>query len=146
MSVPEWPPRPPLTDTDRVVDPAAQRSRGRSTRIDVSVLLAEPTVSLPSSSLSRFSSVVPLTSEGSSPLAPSPGPPTSSFTVISNSRRPCGSDASSASAIIAAIPMPSSAPSVVPAAVSQSPSRSSWILPSAGSFGLSGSRSHTMSR
>ena len=87
------------------------------------MLLAEPTVSLPSSSLSRFSSVVPVTSDGSSPLAPTPSPPTSSPTVISNSSGPCGSDELSARAIIAATPIPLSAPSVVPSAVSQSPSR-----------------------
>jgi hypothetical protein len=133
MSVPECPPRPPLTDTDSVTAPAPHASRGFSTRIDVSVLLAEPTVSLPSSSLSRFNSVAPLTRDGSSPLAPSAGPPTSSLTVISNSSGPCDNDSSSASAIIAAMPMPLSAPSVVPSAVSQSPSRTSAILPSAGS-------------
>ena len=82
--------------------------------------------------------------EPSSAFAPSR--PTSSATVISSSSGPCGSDSSSASAIIAAIATPSSAPSVVPSAVSQSPSRTSAIRPSAGSFGLDGSRSHTMSR
>ena len=85
-----------------------------------------------------------MSSDPSSAFAPSS--PTSSATVIRSSSGPCGSDSSSTSAIIAAIATPSSAPSVVPSAVSQSPSRTSTIRPSAGSFGLDGSRSQTMSR
>ena len=113
-------------------------------RIHVSVLPAHPTVSRPSSSLSRLIRIEPVTSAGSSAFAPSS--PTSSATVISSSSGPWGSDSSSTSAIIAAIATPSSAPSVVPSAVSHSPSRTSAIRPSAGSFGLDGSRSQTMSR
>ena len=45
-----------------------------------------------------------------------------------------------------ATPMPSSAPSVVPSAATQSPSTTTPMRPSRGSYGLSGSRSHTMSR
>ncbi len=112
--------------------------------IHVSVLPAHPTVSFPSSSLSRLTRTVPVTNFGSSPFAPSR--PTSSATVMRSSRGPWRFDSSSTSAIIAAIATPSSAPSVVPFAVSQSPSRASSIRPSAGSFGLSGSRSQTMSR
>jgi dipeptidase D len=44
------------------------------------------------------------------------------------------------------IATPSSAPRVVPSAFSQSPSRTRTMRPSAGSFGLEGSRSQTMSR
>ena len=110
----------------------------------MSVLPAHPTVSFPSSSLSRLIRIEPVTSAGSSAFAPSS--PTSSATVISSSSGPCGSDSSSTSAIIAAIATPSSAPSVVPSAVSHSPSRTSSMRPSAGSFGLEGSRSQTMSR
>ena len=110
----------------------------------MSVLPAHPTVSFPSSSLSRLTRMRPVTSDPSKAFAPSS--PTSSATVIRSSSGPCGSDASSASAIIAAIATPSSAPSVVPSALSQSPSRTRTIRPSAGSFGLDGSRSQTMSR
>ena len=110
----------------------------------MSVEPAHPTVRTPSSSLSRLIRVEPVSSDPSSAFAPSS--PTSSATVISSSSGPWGSDASSASAIIAAIATPSSAPRVVPSAFSQSPSRTSAIRPSAGSFGLAGSRSHTMSR
>ena len=124
--------------------PSAAGSRGAVTRIQVSVLPAQPTVSLPSSSLSRLIRIEPFRSEPSSAFAPSS--PTSSATVISSSSGPCGSDSSSTSAIIAAIATPSSAPSVVPSAFSHSPSRTSAMRPSAGSFGLAGSRSQTMSR
>ena len=144
MFVPEWPPKPPsaVTITAMESDSAADRSPSRRTH--VSVLPAQPTVNVPSSSLSRLSRIFPVSSAGSRPLAPSR--PTSSATVISSSRGPCGSDGSSASAIMAAIATPSSAPSVVPSAVSHSSSRSRAIRPSAGSLGESGLRSHTMSR
>ena len=130
--------------TDRVTAPSAAGARGASIRIHVSVLPAQPTVRRPSSSLSRLIRIEPESSDPSRPFAPSS--PTSSATVISSSSGPCGSDSSSTSAIIAAIATPSSAPSVVPFAVSHSPSRTSSILPSVGSFGLSGWRSQTMSR
>ena len=144
MLVPECPPRPPLTVTASVTASPSAGSRFEATRIHVSVLPAQPTVSLASSSLSRLTRIEPSISPPSSPFAPSS--PTSSATVISSWSGPCGSEASSTSAIIAAIATPSSAPSVVPLAVSQSPSISSSIRPSAGSFGLSGWRSQTMSR
>ena len=144
MPVPEWPPLPPVTLTESVVASPAAGSRGASTRTQVSVLPAQPTVSRPSSSLSRLIRIEPVMSEPSSAFAPSS--PTSSATVISSSSGPWASDSSSTSAIMAAIATPSSAPSVVPSAVSQSPSRTSAMRPSAASFGLDGSRSHTMSR
>ena len=141
---PEWPPCPPLTVTASVAAPSAAGSRGASMWIQVSVLPAQPTVRRPSSSLSRLRRIEPVSSDPSSAFAPSS--PTSSATVMSSSSGPCASESSSTSAIIAAIATPSSAPSVVPSAFSQSPSRTSAIRPSAGSFGLDGSRSHTMSR
>ena len=144
MFVPEWPPRPPSAETATAMEPGAAADRSPSRWTHVSVLPAQPTVSVPSSSLSRFSRIFPVSSAGSRPLAPSR--PTSSATVISSSSGPCGSDVSSASAIMAAIATPSSAPSVVPSAVSHSPSRSRAIRPSAGSLDESGFRSHTMSR
>ena len=144
MLLPECPPSPPLAVTESVTESGAVGSRGFSTWIHVSVLPAHPTVSFPSSSLSRLTRTVPVTNFGSRPFAPSR--PTSSATVMRSSSGPWRFDSSSTSAIIAAIATPSSAPSVVPFAVSQSPSRASSILPSAGSFGLSGSRSQTMSR
>ena len=144
MFIPECPPRPPLTVTARETAPAAGASRGASIRIQVSVLPAQPTVSFPSSSLSRLTRTEPVTSAGSRAFAPSR--PTSSATVIRSSSGPCGRDSSSTSAIIAAMATPSSAPSVVPSAFSQSPSRTSAMRPSAGSLGLDGSRSQTMSR
>ena len=144
IPVPECPPCPPLTATSSATAPASEAARGASIRIHVSVLPAQPTVSTPSSSLSRLMMVEPVRRDPSRAFAPSR--PTSSATVISSSSGPCGSDSSSTSAIMAAIATPSSAPSVVPSAVSHSPSRRSAIRPSAGSFGLEGSRSHTMSR
>src|SRR4029079_15266236 len=57
--VPEWPPSPPLTVTDNVAASASTGSRFEATRIHVSVLPAQPTVSLPSSSLSRLISTDP---------------------------------------------------------------------------------------
>ena len=136
---------PPLTGRERQRDRVRRHAaRGASTLIQVSVLPAHPTVRVPSSSLSRLIRIAPVSSDPSSAFAPSS--PTSSATVISSSSGPCGSDSSSTSAIIAAIATPSSAPSVVPSAVSHSPSRMSSIRPSAGSFGLEGSRSQTMSR
>ena len=144
IPVPEWPPLPPLAVTPSVTWSPSADSRGALMRIHVSVLPAHPTVSRPSSSLSRLTRIEPVTSAGSSAFAPSS--PTSSATVIRSSSGPCGSDSSSTSAIIAAIATPSSAPSVVPSAFSHSPSRTSAIRPSAGSFGLDGSRSQTMSR
>ena len=144
MFVPECPPRPPLTVTASVTASDSTGSRFEAIRIHVSVLPAQPTVSLASSSLSRLMRIEPSIRPPSRPFAPSR--PTSSATVISSWSGPCGSEASSTSAIIAAIATPSSAPSVVPLAVSQSPSISSSIRPSAGSFGLSGWRSQTMSR
>ena len=143
ISMPECPPWPPLTST-LSIPPSSAGARGALTRIHVSVLPAQPTVSTPSSSLSRLMSVEPVRSVPSRAFAPSS--PTSSATVISSSSGPCSSDSSSTSAIIAAIATPSSAPRVVPSAVSQSSSRTTTILPSAGSFGLAESRSQTMSR
>src|SRR5262245_11128911 len=144
MSAPEWPPRPPATETTSVLEPSAAGVRSSRRRTHASVLPAQPTVRWPSSSLSRLRSTEPETRAGSRLLTPSS--PTSSATVMRSSSGPCRSESSSASAIIAAIATPSSAPSVVPRALSQSPWRTSSILPSAGSFGLAGSRSQTMSR
>ena len=144
MLLPECPPRPPLTVTASAVAPPPTGDRGRSMWIQVSVLPAQPTVSRPSSSLSRLSSTDPVSIDPSRAFAPSR--PTSSATVISSSSGPCGRAGSSASAIMAAIATPSSAPSVVPSAFSHSPSRTSSMRPCAGSLGLSGRRSQTMSR
>ncbi len=93
---------------------------------------------------SRLSRMRPETSAGSSAFAPSS--PCSSDTVKRSSRGPCAISGSSAAAIAAATPIPLSAPSVVPSASTQSPSRTTLIRPSRGSYGLDGSRSHTMSR
>ena len=144
ICTPEWPPSPPPARTESETASAEDAARGASTRIHVSVLPAQPTVRTPSSSLSRLISVPPVSRDPSSAFAPSS--PTSSATVIKSSSGPCGIDSSSTSVIIAAIAIPSSAPRVVPSAVSQSPSRTNTIRPSAGSFGLEGSRSQTMSR
>ena len=68
--------------------PSTGAARGASTRIQVSVLPAQPTVRRPSSSLSRLTRIFPWTSEPSSPFAPSR--PTSSATVIRSCSGPCG--------------------------------------------------------
>ena len=62
ISVPEWPPAPPLAVTVTATAPDAQSSRGSSRRRNVSVLPAHPTVSVPSSSLSRLSRMRPVSS------------------------------------------------------------------------------------
>ena len=89
ICMPEWPPRPPSAVTASVTAPSSSgAARLASTRIQVSVLPAQPTVSVPSSSLSRLTRILPSSSEPSRPLAPSS--PTSSATVISSCSGPCG--------------------------------------------------------
>ncbi len=56
-----------------------------------------------------------------------PVSPLSSSMVKSSSRGPCATSSASISASMAATPIPLSAPSVVPCAVSHSPSRSGRI-------------------
>ena len=79
--------------TDNVTAPVSRAAPWKPTWIDVGAA-RNPTVNLPSSSLSRLSSVAPVMSEGG-PLAPTPRRRTSD--VISSSSGPCGSPASSAS-------------------------------------------------
>ena len=109
----------------------------------VSMPPAQPMKISPSSSESRLSKIRPLKSLGSNFSAPVS--PVSSSTVKIHSIGPCCTVGSAMTARAAATPIPSSAPSVVPSAWSQSP----FIIASIGSFSKSWTLSlffsHTMS-
>ena len=132
MSAPECPPLAPESCDRRGRTSRPERTSGRSgRRVNVCALPAQPTVIEASLVPSRFTRRRPVTSAGSSAFAPSS--PCSSDTVRRSSSGPCESAGSSAAAIAPATPMPLSAPSVVPSASTQSPSRATWIRPSRGS-------------
>ena len=144
MSPPEWPPRAPDSSTSRTSRTSGTGERSSRSRVNVCQLPAHPMVIALSLVPSRLRSSRPATSDASRFLAPSS--PCSSDTVKSSSSGPCATSVSSATASAAATPMPLSAPRVVPFATTQSPSTTTSSRPSRGSYGLSGSRSHTMSR
>ena len=81
---------------------------------------AQPMNNSPSSSESRFRRYLPVSIPSPSPKAPVS--PVSSSTVKSASSGPCCAAGSSSTANAAAMPMPQSAPSVVPSAFTHPPS------------------------
>ena len=101
----------------------------------MSIPPAQPIKISPSSSESRFSKTVPLIKSGSS--ANAPVKPVSSSTVIRHSSGPCLISFEVSTAICAAIPIPQSAPKVVPLAFTQP----STITGSMGSLSKSNSLS-----
>ena len=136
--------RPSPREPDRQRGPAVGKGVGRERRRVNVARPAQPTVIEPSLVPSRLTSSPAVTSPGSSALAPPS--PCSSETVKSSSSGPCAISASSAAP---ARPRPRfrcRRRSVVPSASTQSSSRTTWIRPSRGSYGLSRSRSQTMSR
>mmetsp|Transcript_14200 Transcript_14200/g.59408 ORF Transcript_14200/g.59408 Transcript_14200/m.59408 type:complete len:229 (+) Transcript_14200:844-1530(+) len=144
MLSPEWPPRQPLTDTFSAAA-AANGSVATARFRMLSPPPAQPMYTLPHSSVSRLSIVVAVRSlSASRPNAPVS--PVSSSTVKSASSGGSGASASeSRSASAAATPMPLSAPSVVPTAVTQSPSRTTFSGVVSKSKPSEGSASVTMS-
>ena len=143
MSPPECPPSPPLTATRSGVPSAGSRgARERDDRVRAAgaadgqrrVLLA---VEVEQDAAGDQRGVEARTRR--------PCPPPRRRSSAARAARAAPRDRS-ASAIIAAIATPLSAPSVVPSARSQPSSRTTSIRPARGSFGLSGSRSQTMSR
>src|ERR1017187_6062316 len=135
MSIPEWPPCRPET---RRRQPSPERTGRRAILRRATLLMppAQPIQSVPSSSPSRFRKYF----ARSSPAGNSEAPvrPLSSSMVKRNSNGPWATSSLSITASAAATPTPLSAPSVVPSAFNQSPSRTRrmgsvsklWAVPS----------------
>ncbi len=137
MSQPECPPLQPRSETRKAMSPASV-STGSNWKVAVpSTPPAHPTYSSPSVSESRLISVFPCRNPPSS--ANAPYIPVSSSTVKSASNGGCTTFLSAKIAIAVATPIPLSAPSVVPLAVTHSPFSSMYA--SMGSF----SKSKTLS-
>mmetsp|Transcript_108281 Transcript_108281/g.334396 ORF Transcript_108281/g.334396 Transcript_108281/m.334396 type:complete len:310 (-) Transcript_108281:327-1256(-) len=144
MLMPLWPPSKPRTCSSKATAPRGLALRGAWISSMEFPPPAQPTYTLPNSSVSRFSILVAVTILPSSPNAPVR--PVSSSTVKSASIG--GSLASgpiSRTASAAATPTPLSAPSVVPVAFSHSPSTLSRMGSVAKSCAVPAFFSQTMS-
>ena len=143
MSPPEWPPRPPPTVTRSGVPSAGARgARKRDERVRAAGAADGQRRVLLAVEVEQHAAADERRVERERARHARPPRRRSSAARAGRARRP----RSSASAIIAAIATPLSAPSVVPSARSQPSSRTTSMRPARGSFGLSGSRSQTMSR
>ena len=120
ISMPECPPFKPPTAIQKALYPSGTISSRYVMRTEASKPPAHPTYSSPSVSESRLTSISPSSIPPFRPRAPSM--PVSSVAVISASNGPCTTSSDSITAKIAATPIPLSAPSVVPSALTHSPS------------------------
>mmetsp|Transcript_49587 Transcript_49587/g.124685 ORF Transcript_49587/g.124685 Transcript_49587/m.124685 type:complete len:226 (+) Transcript_49587:642-1319(+) len=147
MSTPVWPPCRPLTLRSRQerAPSAASAALVTGRRMWVSNPPAQPTQTAYSSSLSRLMSRLALR-KGALPRRSAPPMVVSSSTVKRHSSGPCFASGSRSSASIAAQPMPSSAPSVVPVAFNHSPSIRQLIGSLSKSKTVSLFAEHTMSK
>ena len=127
MSSPECPPRRPLTSSLTANEPAGRASGVKFNVPTVSIPPAHPINNSPSSSESRLSNVFPLKKPGCKANAPER--PVSSSTVNRHSMGPCDTSVAVRTAICAAMPMPSSEPSVVPSALTH-PSSTKGLMAS----------------
>ena len=127
ISIPECPPFNPFTE---MVNPVVLSALWSSRYVLLAVRSIPPAQPIPissSSSVSRFKRISPFKMPLSNPIAPVI--PVSSSMVKSASKLGCSMAVEAKTAIIEATPKPLSAPSVVPSAVTQSPS-TSILIPS----------------
>ena len=125
ISRPEWPPRKPATLT---LTATSSASVSTSWYFIVAVMLTPPALPMTNSpmfSLSIFSRMSPFRVSALRWLTPYMQ--VSSSAVIRASRGPCSMSFDSKTAMMAATPIPSSAPNVVPFALSHSPSTHVWM-------------------
>src|SRR6185369_9877079 len=126
MSTPECPPfKPETLIRNGVPEPAALYDTAR--RAVVFTPPEQPIQRVPISSLSRFRKYLAFSMPG--PNCAAPVKPVSSSMVKTNSSGPCEMSVLSITASADATPIPLSAPSVVPSALSHSPSRQTLIVP-----------------
>ena len=120
ISSPECPPCRPSMRILTALSPGSTATSLYSISAVTSTPPAEPIIISPSSSVSRLSRISPSSSPSGRALAPTMD--VSSSAVMSALIGPCTSVLSSMTAIMAATPIPLSAPRVVSVAYSQSPS------------------------
>ena len=125
ISMPEWPPAKPLTVIWKHWQESGKASGAYDPVATISTPPAQPMVSSSSSSVSKFSIIWPVKWPACNSLAPVI--PVSSSIVNNASMGGWSMSVEANTDMMAATPRPLSAPSVVPLALTQSPSTSIWM-------------------